>query len=75
MITDHKPDYLILHMENPTKAEKTLTEGAAGTTKADTENHGFGLKNIEYLVNRHNGLMRVEPGNDLFKVNIALLVE
>lgn len=71
----YKPNYLILHMENPMQADRPLPEGTARTTKADTENHGFGLKNIEYLVNRHNGLMKIESETNLFKVNIALLVE
>ncbi len=40
---------------------------------SDQENYLFGLSNIEYLLNKHNGIMKIEEENDVFKVDIALL--
>ena len=71
----YKPDYLILQVENPVRGKKAFGGSGKYTTKPDAENHGFGLGNIEYLVSKHNGLMRVEAENGVFTVDIALLVD
>lgn len=70
----YKPDYLIIQMENPMNRELVFWDGRTRTSKPDFENHGIGLCNIEYLVNKHNGLLKIELENGAFKVNIALLV-
>lgn len=71
----YKPDYLIIQVENPVNRESVISNGENRTTKPDAENHGFGLSNIEYLVNKHNGLIKIQPDNGVFKVDIALLVD
>jgi sensor histidine kinase YesM len=69
----YKPDYLIIQVENPTHGD--LLSGGNHTTKPDAGDHGFGLRNIEYLANKHNGLLQIEPADGVFKVSIALLVD
>ena len=71
----YKPDYLVIQIENPTNGNPALKDGAYRTTKPDSENHGFGLNSITYLVSRHNGLMKIEADGGVFKVNIALLAK
>lgn len=71
----YKPDYLIIQVENPLNREQILPDGKNRTTKSDAENHGFGLSNIEYLVNKHNGLIKIEQNDRIFKVDIAILVD
>jgi len=71
----YKPDYLIIQVENPVNQNLVLQVGKNHTTKPDVENHGFGLSNIDYLVKKHNGLIKIKPDNHVFKVDIALLVE
>jgi len=70
----YKPDYLIIQVENPVNP-KAAHGGTGRTSKPDQENHGFGLRNIEYLANKHSGLMRIEPAPGVFKISLALLVE
>ena len=72
---NYKPDYLVIRMENPMECEPVLKNGAYQTTKPDFYEHGFGLQNIAYLVSRHNGLMKIEPADGIFRVNIALLTK
>lgn len=69
----YKPDYLVIRVENPTNRDPVCKDGVYRTTKPDGENHGFGLGNIANLVNRHNGLMKIEADGGVFSVNIALL--
>lgn len=69
----YKPDYIVIRMENPTKKRSITHKGKIRTTKADAQNHGFGLRNIEHLVQKHNGLMKIEQEKEVFSVHIAML--
>lgn len=71
----YKPDYLVIRVENPMDGEPISLGGSYRTSKSDYENHGFGLKNIADLVNRHHGLMKIVPERGVFAVQIALLVK
>lgn len=71
----YKPDYLVIQMENPMEGEGLAGGGVYQTSKPDQENHGFGLKNISDLVDRHHGLMKIVPEAGVFAVQIALLVK
>jgi sensor histidine kinase regulating citrate/malate metabolism len=74
----YKPDYLILRVENSvgTDVIKPSWMGGQGkSNKTDPENHGFGLSNVKYLVEKHNGLIEIDLRKNVFKVNIALLVD
>lgn len=74
----YKPDYLILRVENPVGPDAMLPPRLSGqrkSTKPDPENHGFGLNNVKYLVEKHGGLIEIDLKRNVFKVNIALLAE
>ena len=74
----YKPDYLILRVENPVGPDAILPPRLSGqgkSTKPDPENHGFGLNNVKYLVEKHGGLIELDLKKNVFKVNIALLAE
>lgn len=40
------------------------------TTRSDKENHGFGMKSIRYIVERHDGEINFDIHDDIFEVNI-----
>lgn len=40
------------------------------TTKADRENHGFGLKSIVYIVEKYGGKVSVQTEHSVFNLNI-----
>lgn len=42
------------------------------TTKEDKENHGFGLRNVDIIVNQYDGTLDLEDLGDEFKVDITL---
>ncbi len=70
----YEPDYLIIQTENPVCP--TAPPGGKGlSSKAVATDHGFGLRNIEYLVNKHNGLLQLDDSSGIFRVSLALLVE
>jgi two-component system, LytTR family, sensor histidine kinase AgrC len=67
-----QPDYLVIRVANPFEP---MQEGRGRSAKPNPENHGFGLKNVEFLTNKHNGLMNIKKEGGVFSVDIALLVE
>ncbi len=71
-------NYLIIQARN-TKSQKIKldTKDITGrfTTKTDKANHGFGLGNIEFIVNQYNGIMDIEDLGGEFRVNIRLPIE
>jgi sensor histidine kinase YesM len=71
----YKPDYLIIQTENPVNEASAMPRGNHRTTKPDAENHGYGLRNIEYLAHRHNGFMKTAWENGVFKADVAILIE
>ncbi len=71
----YRPDYLIIQTENPVNEAAEPQRGRHSTTKPDAENHGYGLRNMEYLTQKHNGFMKTAQENGVFKVDVALLTE
>ena len=45
-------------------------EGLPLTTKADKENHGFGMKSIRYIVEKYGGTVSVKTEKGVFNLNI-----
>lgn len=42
------------------------------TTKKEKEQHGFGLKSVEKIVEAYHGTMEITAQKDLFCVNLIL---
>jgi sensor histidine kinase YesM len=63
----YKPEYLVLHVANP-------FDPSHHAPKTDPENHGFGLKNVEYFVGKRDGFMEIKRDGGVFTVDIALPV-
>lgn len=70
-----KPNYLIIQTENPVNRPSAAQDGGRGTTKPDASLHGYGLRNIEYLTQKHSGFMTFKNENGMFKADIALLIK
>lgn len=66
---------LFLSFTNPTESNSGIKIGK--TSKSDFINHGFGLQNIKYAVQKYNGEMNIElqrtDETDLFVLDIMLL--
>jgi two-component system, LytTR family, sensor histidine kinase AgrC len=71
----YKPDYLIVQTENPVSGASEPQQRRHRTTKSDAENHGYGLRNMEFLAHKHNGFMKTAHENGVFKIDVAVLTE
>lgn len=64
-------EYLIIKIANTKGGNCIKEEDRYKTTKEDKENHGFGIQNIKYIVEKYDGLLKIEE-SELFVINIAL---
>lgn len=67
----YRNDQLILIVENDYRGELKKANGKYITVKADEENHGYGLLNVERSVAKYSGYLKIE-NNDRFVVSVAL---
>lgn len=63
---------VILQFENYYEQDLSFSDGLPQTTKAETANHGFGLRSIRYTVEKYGGCMTIRPENNLFLLCISI---
>lgn len=71
-----KENNLIIKIRNPKSEDIALTEKdlvPKFTSKEDSSNHGFGLSNVRNIVEKYNGIIKIDYNDKYFKVNIAYL--
>ncbi|WP_242655149.1 ATP-binding protein [Clostridium cellulovorans] len=70
-----KLGYLNFYFENSCIGDYKIIDGKLETSKIDSTNHGIGLQNIEYIVNKYDGFMKYQLENDKFVLKCSLLIE
>ncbi|MBE6852525.1 MAG: GHKL domain-containing protein [Ruminococcus sp.] len=68
----YSQDRLIIQSINPYCSEVKYSNGEIISSKEDADNHGYGIKNIEHIVNKYDGYMEINHEHSLFKVDILL---
>lgn len=66
---------LIIKISNPYKNTIKREEGKIVTSKADKENHGFGLRNVNEVLEKYNGTSDIDESGDIFTITVALYLE
>lgn len=66
---------LFIHCENPYAGTLKRRGNSYDTGKADRRNHGFGLQNINNVVNKYNGQLKIEEENQIFCAELFLYLE
>lgn len=67
----YRKDQLFILIKNDYAGELKISDEKYITVKADKENHGYGLLNVERSVNKYSGYLKIES-NDKFVVQVAL---
>ncbi|MBQ8137505.1 MAG: sensor histidine kinase, partial [Clostridia bacterium] len=65
-------DLVVLQIENTCEGPITMTDGLPKTTKENSARHGFGLRSIKRLAEKHGGSMSVRVENGIFKLSVIL---
>jgi sensor histidine kinase regulating citrate/malate metabolism len=63
---------LSIHMENPCREDIDFVDGLP-QTRDDPDWHGFGMKSMNRIAEKYNGMLTVEQRGRLFLLDILLL--
>ena len=64
--------FLILRFENYCEETLQYQEGTPVTTKKEKEFHGYGLKSIQYTVNKYEGAVSVNMEDNWFELKVLI---
>ena len=67
-----RSDLLLIQFENYFEGSLTFEDGLPVTSKEDQDYHGFGIKSIQYAVEKYDGCMSVCPEGRLFLLRISI---
>ena len=65
-------DYLCIEVINSADTARLRENPVLHTTKQDPELHGIGLQVVQEIVQRHNGMADLIPGDDCFTARIMI---
>lgn len=63
---------LLIKIQNPYKFPRLKKRGQYMTTKDNKKEHGVGLKTVEQIVRKHQGVMEIQDSNRIFEVSLLL---
>lgn len=66
---------LLIHICNPYSGNVLYHNNKISTTKKNASNHGLGLKRIDSIVKKYDGLMEINHENQQFTVKIIMYIE
>lgn len=66
---------LVIRVENPFDGVVRQEDGHFVTTKEEREAHGYGMKNVEQMVKKYDGLFKVKTAENAFIVEVCLFLE
>lgn len=63
--------FLCIHLQNCTIDAPKMVDGEPVTSKADKENHGFGIRSMRQITERYGGIFSVKVEDGIFHLNIT----
>ncbi len=66
-----RADMVVLHVENFFEDSLTMVDGMPQTTKKGS-GHGFGLRSIQHIAEKYDGVVSVQANGDLFKLTVLM---
>ena len=70
-----KNNIVAIHMENYYEGDLILSSSLPETNKSNKIYHGYGLKSIQYIVDKYEGNMQLKVENHMFNLNIVITVK
>ena len=72
--TREKANWLNITIKNPVKENVEIKNNKVKTTKADRDNHGFGLENIKRAAKNYDGTVELSCKEKVFAISICLMI-
>lgn len=66
---------LLIKVANPFKIAVKREKEKIVTSKADRDNHGYGLRSVNEAVEKYNGTIEIETDDNIFTITAILYVE
>lgn len=66
---------LVIKLENPFKGEVKKEGNKIITLKRDKARHGYGLKSVRGIAEKHGGFMNINHGNNIFVLEVHMIVK
>ncbi len=63
---------LLIHCENPYAGTRKRSGASYDTMKEDKGNHGIGLQNVNNVINKYNGELKIREENNIFYADCLL---
>ena len=73
--SNSRGDLVVLQVENTYAGDMTLSENALPHTTKTGSGHGFGLRSISRLAEKHGGSMSLRTENGVFKLSVIMSPE
>ncbi len=66
---------VIIKISNPFKTALCRENGEIITSKSDKENHGFGLRSVNEILEKYNGTSKIDESDNIFTIMAAFYSE
>lgn len=70
----YSQDRIIIRVANSYNGKAKNKDGHYATTKKDTSEHGFGMKNVEKATEKYNGLIKTDSSDNMFTVDLIMFL-
>lgn len=70
VVVKAKGGFVLVQEENYFNGAREFEDGLPLTTKADKENHGFGMRSLRMIVKKYGGELTASVTGDIFHLNI-----
>lgn len=67
-----KGDFLCIQTNNYFEGNLKITNGIPETTKQEKKYHGFGIKSMQHIVEKYNGILQTNFNEDIFILQIVI---
>ena len=72
LLVNERKNFLYIEIDNTCSNDLKIQNGYPMTTKQDRENHGFGVRSIDYAVQKYSGSVNFSVDKGMFRLKILI---
>jgi two-component system sensor histidine kinase AgrC len=70
--TKYFEEHLVISVKNPVKQKIEIKNNKISTSKSNIYNHGYGLSNVQDIVSKYNGTLKLDCDESYFNITVML---
>ncbi len=75
IVGNENPNGFVLNISNPVINNIRIKNNEVKTSKADKENHGFGVALVKKTAKNYNGFVQLSCENNVFKIQVGFILK